>query len=139
MHICHYKITMEQLLQWTGSKEDIIQAINNITTYNGITATTALEYAKNSFTGKAKNKHIVVFTDTEENQKSADIIKEIQDDQNLYMTAVIIGENANKQTEYKATKNTKVYQIEDSSNYNFDQLNYSNFRIHIFNSKKRNK
>lgn len=39
------------------------------------------------------------------------------------MTAVIIGENANKQTEYKATKNTKVYQIEDSSNYNFDQLN----------------
>lgn len=107
----------------TGNKDEITQAINNVVAYTGISARTGLNYAKDSFTGKARNKHIVVFTDTEETQEAAQAIQDIQNDTTLYMTAVIIGENASKQTEYKQTTRTRVYQIEDIDTYNFENLN----------------
>ena len=119
MSLSGYNGTIQAI---TGNKEEIIEAINNITQYEGINDRTGLNYAKDSFTGKAKNKHIVVFTDGEETEEAKQAIQEIQDDKTLYLTATIIGENATKQTQYKVTTRTKVYAIEDSDYYNLGNL-----------------
>ena len=111
------------ILAMTENKQDVVQAISNITNYSGIASTTGLNYAKNSFTGKAKNKHIIVFTDTENSTEATTAINEVQADSTLYMTAVIMGENSTKQTEYKQKTHTKVYMIEDTTTYDFDALN----------------
>lgn len=62
-----YEGTIQQM---TENKDTIIEAINNLTSYTGINSATGLNYAKESFSGKAKNKHIIVFTDTEETRRS---------------------------------------------------------------------
>ena len=120
MSLSGYEGTIQAM---TGNKDEIIEAINNVTEYTGINARTGLNYAKESFTGKAKNKHILVFTDTEETTEASEAISQIQADTSLYMTAVIMGENATKQTEYKNSIRTKVYQIEDITTYDFATLN----------------
>ncbi len=109
----------------TNNKQEVINAINSVTSYTGINSATGLTDAKSSFTGKAGNEYILAFTDTEEHTDAKNVVEETQNDTSRHMVVVIMGEGSTKQTEYSQVKNTKVYKIDNMSTYNFSTLNTS--------------
>lgn len=98
-------------------KTAIINAINSITTYDGITEKTGLIYGKDTFTSDDVNKYMILFTDGEE--KVSDVVTDVKNKQINLLTA-FYGTDKTISNQYKIAGT--VYNVQDITEQNLNTV-----------------